>query len=198
MARPQARDFEERRTRIVERAAELYAGHGFLGASLSDLAEACNTSKSLIYHYFASKEDILFEVMHSHVSALLGAAERIVKGEGSARDKLTAVTRAFIALYVGAAARHKVLLNELNNLPPDRRAEVVGLQRKLIAIVEDLIGEITPSLARPNPLARPAAMLYFGMINWTHTWLDPGGRVEPERIAALTVEIFLDGIAPAK
>ena len=198
MARTQAPDFEERRTRIVERAAELYAGRGFLGASLSDLAEACRTSKSLIYHYFASKEDILFEVMHGHVSALLEDAERVVKGEGTARDKLTAITHAFIALYVGAAARHKVLLNELNNLPPDRRAEVVGIQRKLIAIVENLIGAITPSLARPNPLARPAAMLYFGMINWTHTWLNPGGRVEPERIAALAVEIFLDGIARAK
>jgi len=198
LARTQAPDFEERRTRIVERAAELYAGRGFLGASLSDLAEACSTSKSLIYHYFASKEDILFEVMHGHVSALLEDAERVVKGEGTARDKLTAITHAFIALYVGAAARHKVLLNELNNLPPDRRAEVVGIQRKLIAIVENLIGAITPSLARPNPLARPAAMLYFGMINWTHTWLNPGGRVEPERIAALAVEIFLDGIARAK
>jgi len=198
LARTQAPDFEERRTRIVERAAELYAGRGFLGASLSDLAEACSTSKSLIYHYFASKEDILFEVMHGHVSALLEAAEHIVKGEGTAREKLTAMTQAFIALYVGAAARHKVLLNELNNLPPDRRAEVVGIQRKLITIVESLIATITPSLARPNPLARPAAMLYFGMINWTHTWLDPGGRVEPERIAALAVEIFLDGIARAK
>ena len=198
LARTQARDFEERRTRIVERAAELYAGRGFLGASLSDLAEACRTSKSLIYHYFASKEDILFEVMHSHVSALLEAAEQITEGKGTAREKLTAITHAFIALYVGAAARHKVLLNELNNLPPDRRADVVTIQRKLIEIVETLIGEIQPSLASPDPLARPAAMLYFGMINWTHTWLDPGGRAEPERIAALAVEIFLDGIATAK
>jgi len=198
LARTQARDFEERRTRIVERAAELYASRGFLGASLSDLADACSTSKSLIYHYFASKEDILFEVMHGHVSALLEAAERIVGGGGTARDKLNAITLAFIALYVGAAARHKVLLNELNNLPPDRRADVVSIQRKLIAIVEKLIGEIAPSLGRPSPLARPAAMLYFGMINWTHTWLDPGGRVEPERIAALAVEIFLDGVATAK
>ncbi len=33
-------------------------------------------------------------------------------------------------------------------------------------------------------------MLYFGMINWTHTWLDPRGTVEPERIATLAAEIF--------
>lgn len=195
MARTQAREFEERRARIVERAAELYAERGFLGASISDLAKACQTSKSLIYHYYASKEDILFEVMHGHVSALLEAAEKIVAEPADARTKLRSMTRAFIALYVGAASRHKVLLNELKNLPSARRTTIVGIQRKLIGIVESVLGEIQPSLARPSPLARPAAMLYFGMINWTHTWLDPKGRAAPEQIAELAFDIFLDGLA---
>jgi hypothetical protein len=38
-------------------------------------------------------------------------------------------------------------------------------------------------------------MLYFGMINWTHTWLDPSGPTTPERIAELAADVFLDGIA---
>ena len=49
MARPQAADYDDRRAAIVEQAARLYAERGFLGASLSDLAKACKTSKSLIY-----------------------------------------------------------------------------------------------------------------------------------------------------
>ena len=50
MARTQAPDYEERRIAIVDKAAELFARRGFTGASLSDLAAACQTSKSLIYH----------------------------------------------------------------------------------------------------------------------------------------------------
>ena len=68
MARKQAPDFEQRRDAILEQAARLYAAQGFLGASVADLARACKTSKSLIYHYYPSKEDILFDVMHSHVA----------------------------------------------------------------------------------------------------------------------------------
>jgi len=64
MARTQAADFEQRREKIVERAAQLFAERGFLGASIADLAKACKTSKSLIYHYYSSKEEILFDVMH--------------------------------------------------------------------------------------------------------------------------------------
>jgi hypothetical protein len=37
-------------------------------------------------------------------------------------------------------------------------------------------------------------MLWFGMINWMHTWLDPEGQVKPARIAELAAKLFLDGI----
>jgi AcrR family transcriptional regulator len=194
MARTQARDFEERRARIVERAAVLFASRGFLGASVSDLAKACNASKSLLYHYYPSKEDILFDVMHSHVKALLDAAERRMAEAAPPRQTLRDLTGDFVALYAGAAARHKVLLNELQHLPPARRNAIVGIQRRLIDIVEALVAKLQPALAPPSPLRLPAAMHYFGMINWMHTWFDPSGPATPQAIADLAAATFLDGI----
>jgi hypothetical protein len=41
-------------------------------------------------------------------------------------------------------------------------------------------------------------MLYFGMINWTHTWLDAKGPAKSAHIAELTVEVFLEGIRKAE
>jgi AcrR family transcriptional regulator len=193
MARKQAPDFEQRRDAILEQAARLYAAQGFLGASVADLARACKTSKSLIYHYYPSKEDILFDVMHSHVRALLDAAEQVTIQPLAPDAKLHALTQAFMRLYVGAASRHKVLLNELARLPPKRREAVVHIQRRLIEIVEEALVAVRPTLAAGA--IRPAAMLYFGMINWTHTWLDPGGPIAPERIAALAATLFVDGLA---
>src|ERR1700748_1557606 len=102
MARKQAPDFEQRRDAILDKAALLYAEHGFLGASVADLARECGMSKSLVYHYYPSKEDILFDVMHSHVQALLDAAERVAAGPGAADEKLRALTQEFMRLYVGA------------------------------------------------------------------------------------------------
>ncbi|HEY1837668.1 MAG: TetR/AcrR family transcriptional regulator [Rhizomicrobium sp.] len=194
MARTQAADYEKRRERIVEAAAGLFADKGFLGASIADIAEACDISKSLIYHYYASKEEILFDVMHSHVKALLDLAERIAAQRDTPEKKLRAMTREFIQLYVGAASRQRVLLNELENLTADQRKIVVGIQHNLIHIVEEIIAQLRPALSGRNPLATPAAMLYFGMINWMHTWLDASGRAKPARIAELTANIFLDGL----
>jgi hypothetical protein len=95
-------------------------------------------------------------------------------------------------LYVGAAARHKVLLNELDCLPADRRAEIVETQRRLIVAVEGLLVEIQPGL-EPR-LTRPAAMLFFGMINWTHTWFHEGGTASAADVADLAADLALKGL----
>ncbi len=197
MARTQAADYGVRREAIVEKAARLYAERGFLGASISDLAKVCRISKSLIYHYYPSKEDILFDVMHSHVRALLDAAEAITARGLAPAETLRAITTEFMKHYAGAAARQKVLLNELNHLPKQRRAIIVDIQHRLIGIVRDILTELRPELRTKPALGLPAAMLYFGMINWTHTWMDPAGAVKPVRVAELSADIFLDGFIEA-
>jgi len=191
MARPQSPDYDKRRDAIVRAAARLYARRGFQGASVADLAKACKTSKSLIYHYFPSKEDILYEVMASHLDALVAAAVAATRS-GGAEERLRALTLAFMRLYVGAQDRHKVLLNELDNLPPARRAEVIAKQRRIIAAVEELIQALRPE---SGPLALPLTMLFFGMINWTHTWFRAEGRVSAETLADLAVDVMLEGLA---
>ena len=192
MARTQAADYEERRTAIVEQAARLFAERGFLGASIADLAEACNSSKSLIYHYYTSKEDILYDVMHSHVRALLDTAEEVANGSAQPSAKLRILTNGFLQLYAGAADRHRVLLNELQRLPEKQRITIISIQRQLIEIVGSILAELRPGM--PTDLKRPTVMLYFGMINWTHTWYDPNGAATPEQIADLATSVFLDGL----
>jgi AcrR family transcriptional regulator len=190
MARPQSPDYDKRREAILDAAAHLYAQRGFQGASVADLAKACSTSKSLIYHYFPSKDDILYATMAAHLDALVEAAEDATR-TGSAEEKLRALTHAFMALYVGAGDSHKVLLNELDNLPPERRAEVVAKQRRIIGAVEALVWALRPDAGDLN---FPLTMLFFGMINWTHTWFRPGGSVDVERLADAAVDLMLGGV----
>jgi hypothetical protein len=68
---------------------------------------------------------------------------------------------------------------------------VIGKQRRIIATVEALIGEIRPET---GPLSLPLTMLFFGMINWTHTWFRPEGRVASDSLANMAVDLILDGL----
>lgn len=188
MARKQAADYEQRREAIVEKAAELFAAVGFKGASIADLAKVCQSSKSLIYHYYSSKEDILYAVMASHIDQLVEDVEKITSQNGDARDDLHRLLRAFMRHYVGAADRQNVLLNELGNLPPDKREVIVGKQRSVIRSVETLLTQIHPRLAADAVLARAQTMLLFGMINWTKTWFDPSGPLSADDVADMVFE----------
>jgi AcrR family transcriptional regulator len=198
MARTQAADYDERKEAIVNAAAALFASRGFGGASVADLAQRCKTSKSLIYHYYESKEDILYDVMISHVRALeVAAREATASKEEHPARKLRELAHRFMALYVGAAARHRVLLNDLDHLPKAKRVEIVGVQRRLIEIVQKLLVEIEPSLKRKSGASFAAAMLFFGTINWTHTWFDPKGPVSAGALAEMAVDLTLGGLAKA-
>ncbi|HJS40116.1 MAG TPA: TetR/AcrR family transcriptional regulator [Sphingomicrobium sp.] len=172
----------------MEKAAELFAAVGFKGASIADLAKVCQSSKSLIYHYYSSKEDILYAVMASHIDQLVEDVEKITSQNGDARDDLHRLLRAFMRHYVGAADRQNVLLNELGNLPPDKREVIVGKQRSVIRSVETLLTQIHPRLAADAVLARAQTMLLFGMINWTKTWFDPSGPLSADDVADMVFE----------
>ncbi len=111
---------------------------------------------------------------------------------GGPEEKLRALTLSFMRLYVGAQDSHKALLNELDNLAPGVRSELIGKQRRIIAAVEALILELKPGT---GPLALPLTMLFFGMINWTHTWFRPHGRVSAESLADMAVDLMLNGLS---
>ncbi len=197
MARTQAAEYDERKQAIVEAAAALFASRGFRGASVADIAQRGKISKSLVYHYYEAKEDILHDVMISHVRALEEAAHEVMASKDEPQRKLRELTHRFMALYVGAAARHKVLLNDLVHLPKARRAEIVAVQRRLIETVQKLLVEIEPDLKRRSGVSFAAAMLFFGQINWTHTWFNPRGPVSAGALAEMAVDLTLGGIRKA-
>lgn len=194
MARTQAADYEERRDAITEMAAQLFAKRGFLGTSVADLSAACNISKSLVYHYYPSKEDILYEVMWGHVSSLVDLANSLRALQRPADEIIHLFAFSLMESYNGAQARQKVLLNELDNLPPDKRAVIVQAQLEVIDALDEWVVALRPKLRDQPKQRRPLLMLFFGMLNWTHVWYNPKGTVSPKNLAHIASNMFIEGL----
>lgn len=197
MARTQAADYEQRREAIVHKAAALFAKRGFLGASMADLASACKTSKSLLYHYYASKEELLYAVMSSHIDQLIGELDAVMQLEAPPAEKFSVLVHAFMRDYVGAANRQKVLLNDLENLPRAQRGIIVSKQRKIIASMQGLLSELFGH-GRNEADDRVRTMLVLGMLNWTHTWFDPKGPLSSDALADMVVDFTLAASRPGR
>lgn len=183
MARTQAADYEAKRDAIMHEAARLFARYGFAGASLSELAGKCDVSKSVLYHYFASKEDILYAVMETHMAILLEAIDPDIYIAIPADAQFYELSRQLMQRYAGAGNAQKVLLYDLDYLNPEDREKIVASERRLISFAEQcLLQAISPT--RPDPdKTKAQVMLFFGMINWSHSWFDPKRGVSREELA---------------
>lgn len=194
MARTQAHDYDRKREIITRSAALVFADKGFAGASVSDLADRCKMSKSLIYHYYPSKEAILHGVMSKHVDDLLEAladTREDINTLAAAKDRLKKMSRALLAAYAGAASAQKVLLYEIGNLPKDQQTEIVQKERQIVSTFERALAAAKPDFAADKTHLRTKVMLFFGMVNWSHTWFDPNGPMSRDTLSDTAVATIL-------
>lgn len=194
MARPRAEDYAEKQQRIRDCAAELFAARGFEATSAAEIAAEGGISKALIYHYFESKEEILQDLLETHMDALLSAAEAALHEGDEPRTRLRAFVRAHMRLYATARAKHLLLINELGSLPARGRAAIVAKQRKLVGLAAELFAAVAPALKDQSGMRFPTVMSFYGMINWTCIWYRPDGALSPDQFADLASDLFLDGL----
>ena len=76
MARPKSATHELQREAILNQAAQCFAQRSYLAASMNDIAAACGTSKARLYHYYGSKEAILFDLLDRYTQRLLATEYR--------------------------------------------------------------------------------------------------------------------------
>ena len=177
---------------ILEAAARAFAERGFPGASMSELARDCGVSKALLYHYFTNKEEILFDMTERYIARLVALCAEIEARRLPPKEHLAALIRAFLDEYQTSQHKHMVLTHDFKFLDAPRRAIIVGRQRAVIDTFRRAISAATDGRLSVAA-ALPAAMLVFGMINWTFTWLKPAG---PMSYAEFAVWLFgmIDGV----
>ena len=194
MARTIAKDHDEKRAAHLKTAATFFAENGYDRASMNELAKACGVSKALIYHYYESKDALLFDILHSHLTELLESVEALPPSEDPHMG-LLALTQAILAAYRDADAEHKVQINALGTLPEDSQRALRAIQRRLVAIMSDRIEATAPDLFASRPeLLRPVAMSAFGMLNWFYMWHRGGGDLSREAYAGLATDLILGGL----
>jgi AcrR family transcriptional regulator len=177
---------------------------------MNEIATACGTSKARLYHYYDSKEAILFDLMDRYTQRLLTL---IAQAEANAqrrnltdRAALHELIRAFLQEYESSATRHVALLNDTQFLSdaPDPalgnpgtlspRELILNRQRDVVAAVTRALRRAYPE--RLTPANQTAiTMMLFGMINWTFTWLRPGGPISYVAFADEVINLLEKGLA---
>jgi TetR/AcrR family transcriptional regulator len=123
MARARAADHDLKRRAILDRSARLFADRGYARTSMSEIALACGSSKALLYHYYANKEQLLHDLLKAHLVKLEEAVQAADDANAPPVERLRRLVAALLAAYEGSDALHKVQINELTSLPSERQQE---------------------------------------------------------------------------
>jgi TetR/AcrR family transcriptional regulator len=194
MPRTRARDYGDKRDAILHRAAIAFARDGYDRASMAGLAAECGVSKALLYHYYASKEALLFGILSNHLEALVEVVESADRPDLTPDERLGRLVAALLDAYRDADAEHKVQINALALLPQAEQRELKVLERRLVAIFAEAIRGVEPEAFENGRLLKPVTMSLFGMLNWFYMWFREDGAITREEYADMATKMLVNGV----
>jgi TetR/AcrR family transcriptional regulator, cholesterol catabolism regulator len=183
----------DRRRQLVERAAALFDDVGYHNTSVGDLAEACGIRKPTLYHYFKSKDEILFWIHEEFIDILLGRQQAREAEELAPREALLGVMNDVLELMQTHRGYVRVFFEHHRELRGEAKAEI----RKKRATYQDSIerlfeqGIASGDFRGVDP--RMATLVLAGMCNWAYHWYQPDGKLTSREIAEAFWKILIDG-----
>lgn len=171
------------RDRVLREAARLFARRGFHGTTIEDLGAACGISGPALYKHFASKDEVLTQLLVGISEQLLAGGRSVVEATAGPADAL----RGLVGFHAEFATSQPDLIRvqdrDLANLPAPAARQVRVLQRAYVQLWVDVLQQVRPELA-PD-LARIQVQALFGLLNSTpHTGSTAVAR---ERLTAMAV-----------
>ncbi len=182
---------------ILEAAQRHFAAHGYHGASIRDIVQACGVSNAALYYHFGSKQNLYFEVLGEYVAAVVGQLQKADTGDGTCRSRLTRVALAYARIILESQNVLQTLLRDLAQFEQSDIARLVpDLSRQIPAVIAAILEDgITAGQVRPLH-SRRTGILMMGMVNAIAV-RRLYAQVEPtlEQDVEMVVDLLFEGIA---
>ena len=163
-----------RRVELLRAAAVIMADKGFHAMRLEDLGEAAGISGPAVYRYFASKEEILTDLMTGISEKLYEEALQITKGLSEPRERLLALINLQIDFAMTEPELIRLHNRELFRMAEDGRERVRKAQGGILTMFAEALADFDSRYE--GEAGRITAQLLAGQINsleLTRSWASP-------------------------
>ncbi len=180
---PAVAEPDSRRAEICRAAARIFCDQGFDATAMSDIARALRMTKAGLYHYFPSKEAMLFEIMTFGLDRM---DEEVIAPALAVRDpaaRLRQMIMQHARIITRAEGVVAQLFHEQRALPAHMRKVVNNQERRYFRLVRDTLKEIRGAGRLRNLDLSIAALSLIGMIQWLPRWFRQDGRLTIDQAA---------------
>ncbi len=183
--------------KISKAAARLFNEKGYLETSMDDISTAAHLSKGGIYHYFSSKNEILFFISSNFMDLLLkGLEEELGKFE-DCFSKIKYFISRHIKFYTQHLSEAKTVIHEAHLLPLEYFKVIAEKERRYHQIVSDILFDFFEGKIEKDRL-KVVAFILFGTCNGIYYWYHPRGSITPEDLSEIISSILCVGLSGYK
>jgi AcrR family transcriptional regulator len=187
--------YDERLNHILETATDVIARLGYERASMRIVAKEAGVSLAGLYHYFDSKEKMLFLIQFRTFTALVDSLREKVHGLDDPVEQLRVMVRAHVSHFAASMPALKVCSHELDSLTERNYEEARRLRHEYYSLTRSILDRILDAHAPDSKIDRyVATMSLFGMLNWLYRWYVPKRGRSPTTLANQITSQFLDGV----
>ena len=204
--------FDRRTAELLQHATDVFFERGYEGASMRDLSRASGMSLAGLYHYFDSKERLLYLIQRHTFATILERLHERLEGETDAVTRLRIFIRNHLEYFLANMKAMKVLSHEDDVLKGEYGEQVQAIKREYYRICLDLVSKARASAlqsqAATNSISssvensrrdgrgedRTAVVILFGMMNWLYTWYNPKIDGGADELTEQMTSIFLHGL----
>lgn len=175
---------------IVAQAAALFSERGYGRTKVADIARAAGITPPSLYWHFASKEDILFEYLHSGLVEFNARMDAALEGVSTAADRLRALAVAHTVAQLEFREQAQAVLSVTHSatqlsadLTPDHLRQIRALIREHIDRARAIV---TDGVERGEFDARDVTALTFAVLNvceYSALWFRPDGGSSVQELA---------------
>jgi len=181
---------------VTRAALELFAAQGYANTSVQQVVEAAGVTKGALYHYFQSKDDLLFAIYErmlslqtEHLTAIVG------RGEPTAAT-LRAVCVDVIETSIDFLLEGTVFFRSVHMLSAPRQQEVTRRRRAYHDTFAGIVERGQAEGIYRTDIPRGVLVAhFFADVHYLPTWYSPEGPESKTLLAHQLTDLFLVSIA---
>ena len=185
--------FDRQLARVLDHAAKIFCDKGYEGASMRDLSRASGMSLAGLYHYFSSKEELLYRIQKHAFRTIVENLREKLAPVTDPEERIRIFLENHLEYFLANKEAMKVLTHEADTLKDSRGAEIRAIKREYYRICFDLLEDLRCAKGLEFS-GRMAVLSLFGMINWIYTWHNPRVDEDAQSLARQMGDIFLHGV----
>ena len=186
---------------ILSEAAQLFNWQGSRVTTLADIAGSMQLTKTCVYYYVKTKEDLIYQCYVSSCAMWLDHVQAANQLQGNGIEKIISLVKRHFYQYIDTlqgVGPHYALLSEISALDAEHAEDIMQRWSNIFAdcqqmveqgIDEGLIEDLDPAVIVTG---------IFSILQWFPVWLNRSHGANPEPVIEGVLDILVNGLSAQK